>query len=163
MQSLPELRTRRLHLRPLGAGDDGAVVAGLSDLAVAEWLADVPHPFQPRDAAELRQATPSVVAVVFDGALIGAVSVGAHFGFWIARTHWGQGFGTEAASASIALAMQGRARVDSCYFAGNSASARILTRLGFTITGRGRSYCRALDRMRPSVSVARATTEGVVS
>ena len=149
--------TSRLCLRPFTGADRAALSTGLNDLAVSQWLPRVPYPFTQADLSVMQSEVPSnwpdLMVIAKDKAAIGAVTTHPHFGFWIARPHWGNGYAREAAKAALNVALQRSDTVHSGYFAGNSASARILHGLGFTIMSRGRAHCLALGRDLPDVSL----------
>lgn len=153
--------TSRLCLRPFTGADRAALTEGLNDLAVSQWLARVPYPFSQADLSVMQSEVPSswpdLMVIAKDTTVIGAVTTHPHFGFWIARRHWGNGYGREAASAALEFALERDSTVHSGYFAGNSASARILHGLGFMITSRGRTHCRALGRDLPDVTLICST------
>ena len=73
--------------------------------------------------------------------LIGSAGLSQHgedveLGYWIARSHWGQGFATEAARAVLQLARAlGHRRIVAGHFVDNPASGRVLTKAGFRRTG----------------------------
>ena len=63
-------------------------------------------------------------------------------GFTIARTHWGQGYGTEAAKAVIAFGLDKMQlhRIEAVCLPENLASARALTKAGMRHEGRLHNY-----------------------
>jgi len=144
-----QVKTARLVLRPPVAADVDALVTQLGDLAVARWLAPVPHPYDAAQAARfvarVRDEGLPVLAIDAGAGLIGLVETGPRLGYWLGRAHWGRGFGHEAARAARdhAFAVMGEAEMRSGYFLGNAASARILARLGFRPTEVTRETCRA--------------------
>lgn len=167
---VPTLVTARLRLRRLTV-DDAAAMAGLlgDDHAAIQMTSHVPDPCTVAGARawlELRTGPDGVpFAIERDGAMIG--SIGLHLdppragmGYWLGRAHWGQGLATEAAAAVLAFAASlGIRAVDADTYAGNAASARVLTKLGFTYVDtidelqEVRGGLRAIDRF-----VWRATT-----
>ena len=160
------ITTERLLLRPHRAEDGDAVVALLNNLDVTRWLAKVPHPFTHADLRIVNtdgsSRWPNLVAITWDGALIGGIS-GGHLGYWLGQDYWGQGFGYEAARAmrDYQFDVVGVDALVSGYFEGNTASQRILTKLGFVETDRNMLFNTALDRKAPNVDMelARATWE----
>jgi RimJ/RimL family protein N-acetyltransferase len=138
--------TERLLLRPGWAEDAPATAAEINDATVARNLLRVPHPYSVKDAAaffaERRPPTrPEFVICRRDtGRIVGGIGLHGdlpELGYWIGRDHRGHGFATEAARAVVAIAddslrlpllMSGHA-LD------NPASARVLTKLGFSPTG----------------------------
>ncbi|KMW57586.1 50S ribosomal protein acetyltransferase [Candidatus Rhodobacter oscarellae] len=129
--------TERLLLRPFRAADGPRVVELLNDFAVSKWLAKVPHPFGHADLRLVDEdgsdRWPELVAITLDGAVVGGISAGEHFGYWIGRDYWGQGIATEATAAMLTYVFneEGRDEITSGCFTGNGASAHILNRLGF--------------------------------
>lgn len=146
------IKTQRLILRPFVAGDGPAVVRHLNDFEISKWLSVVPHPFTDADLrilnADGTSRWPDLMAIEHAGDIIGAVSAGDHFGFWIGRAHWGQGFASEAAGAALRYKFEllGAPEVQSGVFEGNAASLRVLEKLGFEETGRAPWRCAARDR-----------------
>jgi RimJ/RimL family protein N-acetyltransferase len=86
------------------------------------------------------------LAVVADGRPIGIQDItGRDFGVrrtvttasWLGKPHQGRGFGTEMRAATLALAFDGLGAevAESGYFEGNSASARVSDKLGYSPNG----------------------------
>lgn len=153
---MERLESKRLKLRPVLDGDREAVIAGVGDLAVSQWLAVVPHPYTQDDfdyfLSEI--ATPGEVFAVEDAnGFCGVVDVGdGILGYWFSPATHGQGYATEA--ARLALAARFSVSENPCvsgYFEGNDRSANVLTKLGFVQTGKNEISCRALGQIRPHV------------
>lgn len=144
------ITTKRLRLRPLVAADSDAVVEILNDLEVSRWLVPIPHPFTHADLrivnADGSNRWPELAAIVMDGTLIGGIGMGPRLGYYLSPHAWGKGLGREAAGAAVdhTFAETETNEIQSGYFEGNCASARILTGLGFRETGRSLAYCTAL-------------------
>ncbi len=145
------LRTQRLLLRPLEAGDTDAVHAYQSRADVCRYI-----PYEPRTREQVAQwigsdrvrtvvDTPGqawllAVIVAASGVLVGDVMLqwtsrehgSGELGYVFDPSHHGSGYATEAAGALLRLGFEGLdlhrivARVD----AGNGASAAVLRRLG---------------------------------
>ena len=143
-------RTERLLLRPGWAEDAPALAQAIADEAVVRNLATAPWPYGLADAeaflaAPRDPALPSfLITERTDGAprLVGACGLGrrpsgaVELGYWIARPHWGHGFATEAGVALIAIARTLKlSRLEASHFVDNSASGRVLDKLGFIATG----------------------------
>ena len=143
------IRSERLFLRPGWPEDWAELLALIDDEAVVRNLARAPWPYRPDDArafASLPQAgrLPHFF-VTLPGAhgtrLIGCVGLAEldgdiELGFWIARTHWGRGYATEAVRALLAVARTlGHERLIASHFTDNPACARVLDKVGFTPTG----------------------------
>lgn len=143
-------------LRPAAPGDEAALVAGLGDREVQRWLETVPHPYTEENAREwiARSARERDAGFMQDfaitladgGALVGGIAFTpsrveptAEIGYWIARPHWGKGYGGEALARVVRHATEEcaprferlRARVDR----DNTASRRMLARAGFVEQG----------------------------
>jgi RimJ/RimL family protein N-acetyltransferase len=164
MMRLPDhLRTARLSLRPIEARDEAAVLAGLNDLSVAGWLGRVPHPYGRDDFLFFLNsfARPGETFVVEDGdGFAGIVTSNDELGYWFLPRAQGLGYATETGRAVLSSWFAaGGGDVVSGYFEGNSASARVLEKLGFVETGRDDILCQPLRKMRPHVSL-RLTAEG---
>ncbi|MGE0698456.1 MAG: GNAT family N-acetyltransferase [Hyphomicrobiaceae bacterium] len=151
--SLPIIETERLILRPLRAGDEPDFLALACDWDVARMTSDIPHPLLPSHAKAWLDPNGSDVrfAIEVYGRMIGSVgyfrrrSGAAELGFWLGRSHWGAGLGTEAATAVVrhGFCADGHASFSSAHFVDNPASARVLAKLGFEPAGRGRMWCSA--------------------
>jgi len=150
MTPSPALRTARLRLRPLVPLDAEPMRSAIDDIAVAEWLSVVPHPYTLDDALSfigLVADGHETVWVIDDGALAGIVGLGAEFGFWLARSRWGRGYATEAGRAVMRWHFGDGPGDDvvAGHFLENTASARVLEKLGFLPTGLRTVHCRARD------------------
>jgi len=140
------LETKRLLLRPFGAGDVGDCLEYRNDAEFARYLPHVPQPFTLLDAeAFVRQNMTEpfeqspTFAIVLEGKVIGTVNLeidagsgSAMLGYAIGRSHWGRGLAPEAAGAVLSWAF-GALRLDRVWAsisAGNVRSQRVLTKLG---------------------------------
>ena len=146
-------RTERLLLRPPFAEDAAEIAATIGDEAIVRNLASAPWPYRPEDAQRFiggdgdgageylpnwvmlqrRCSAPRIVGGIGiarrnDGTL--------ELGYWVARSHWGLGYATEAGRQILrtARAMQ-LPRLTSGHFADNPASGAVLRKLGFHPTG----------------------------
>lgn len=153
------ITTERLVIRPFEVADEDVVMAGLNDFEIAKWLAPVPYPFTRND---LRLANddgtsrwPSLGAICHKGEMIGTISGGQDFGYWLLRAFWGRGFATEAGEAVLGCTFRETDidEVRSGYFSGNDASAKVLKKLGFTRTGEGMHHCRSQGKDLPHVDL----------
>ena len=140
------IATERLLLRPVVESDRAAIAAALGDFEVSKWLARVPHPFGLEDVIIDTDGFPGMSAIDLGGEMIGAVRCTEdHLGYWLARDHWGQGYGPEAVEAAVTQLMdvRGGQEIRSGVFDGNRASLRLLERLGFAPTGCSAVFCAA--------------------
>jgi len=150
------LLTPRLVLRPGAPGDEAALVEGLGDIEVQRWLETVPHPYTPQHArdwiaraARERDAgfmQDFAITIADGGAVIGGIAFtpsrvepAAELGYWMARAHWGKGYGGEALARVVRYATEECAprftRLSARVAPDNIASRRMLERLGFVESG----------------------------
>ena len=143
-------RTPRLLLRPGFPEDAPALAAAIGDEQIVRHLATAPWPYRMRDATAFLAAPRDPVLpslLIFERTeaapnLVGACGLGRRpsgaieLGYWIARSHWGRGFATEAGSALIDIARAlGFAALEGSHFLDNPASGRVLEKLGFAPRG----------------------------
>ena len=160
-----ELRTSRLLLRSIERGDLSAIVRLAGAREIAATTANIPHPYDEYNAQnflahseeEFRAGRSAIFAVTisasgeFCGA-IGLVITPAHeraeLGYWIGVPYWGQGFATEAASAAIAFGFETLRlnRIHASHFAGNTASQRVLEKIGMRHEGPSRQHIKKWNR-----------------
>jgi ribosomal-protein-alanine N-acetyltransferase len=167
----PELATNRLVLRELRIADAAAVAAGAGDQRVAQYLIEVPSPYPIALARRWvihriewwdlgRGVTLAVTLPGKPDMLLGTVSLRrymrdrrAELGYWLARPAWGHGFATEAAQAVLDFGFRelGLARVYAQVLAGNSASLRVLDKLGMMNEGKKRQHVAKASRLHDVV------------
>ncbi|MFI6470200.1 GNAT family N-acetyltransferase [Streptomyces sp. NPDC050516] len=143
----PTLRTERLLLEPYVPEDEEGFVALFQDARVSQWMGDG----RATEAADRAlfgriftkvhaQQLFDVWAVRRDGLLIGHAEikptdvVGGHeIIYALAPTAWGSGLGTELAEALVAYGFGplGLAEVHATVAAPNTASLKLLARIGF--------------------------------
>ena len=162
------IRTQRLFLRPTFPEDWREVLAGIGEEAIVRNLARAPWPYREEDARQFcasafAPAAPSLLVTVPGPAgapVIGGCGYGPRddsdeleLGYWIARSHWGRGFATEAARAVCGLARAvGIGRLGAGHFADNPASGRVLRKVGFRpIDAMRERYSRGRDGNSPCV------------
>ncbi|MEP1231493.1 MAG: GNAT family N-acetyltransferase [Litorimonas sp.] len=152
------LTTDRLTLRRVTLDDIAALSNLAGDYEIARMTGSFPHPFPPLSAEfrlmylkqQWRRDLAFPYAITLDGKdLIGMADLfrkttSDHFelGYWVGRPFWGQGYATEAASALIQHAQRtvGITYIKAGVFTDNPASLRVLTKLGFTLTGLDEAY-----------------------
>ncbi|MCW5720817.1 MAG: GNAT family N-acetyltransferase [Devosia sp.] len=151
---MTELVTDRLLLRAPRADDAPCYALGVGEYAVARWLTPLPWPYTLTMAADwLRQAPPPAPGKALfivdhpQKGLIGGVSLLGELGFWIARPHWGRGYGLEAARAVIDwhFAQSEDDAILSSAHHDNHASLQLKARLGFRPVGREFRFSQALQ------------------
>jgi len=160
---LPSITTERLHLRPIQAGDAEALFVIKSDLEVTRRYGQEPHGSLDETRAWIGRLETSAAR---RDALFWCLTLGgcdraigsctlwnfdpsfhcAELGYELHRAYWGGGLMTEAASAVVAYGFTELAlhRIEACPLADNSASRRLLLKLGFTCEGnlRQRAFFR---------------------
>jgi RimJ/RimL family protein N-acetyltransferase len=156
----PTLRTDRLSLRPFSEADADALFALQSDAFVLRYW-DAP-PWRDRARADrfiatcremADEGTGARVAIdrLSDGAFLGWCSLSrwnpdhrsAALGYCLAASAWGHGYATEAARALLRWAFEALDlnRVQAETDTRNTASARVLGKLGFVREGTLREDC----------------------
>ena len=151
------LTTERLTLRPLDDADLDAIVVAASDPGTQQWL-PLPRPYR-REHAEgfVQQIAPAaqesgaglIRAIEFEGELAGVIDFKGtdwsdrvtEIGYWTAPAHRGRGVMPEAvtAMAHYALTEMNLERVVLRMATGNTASARVAEKAGFTREGTARN------------------------
>jgi ribosomal-protein-alanine N-acetyltransferase len=165
MTAPQELRTARLILRPFEREDVPAIVRLAGANEIAATTLNIPHPYAEDEARSfLGKANEDFLAgrsVVFaisispTRELCGAVGLHiadahrhAELGYWIGVPFWGRGFATEAATAAVAFGFVtlGLHRIYAHHFAGNTASQRVLEKIGMRQEGRSRQHIQKWGR-----------------
>jgi|SRR5580704_10760925 ribosomal-protein-alanine N-acetyltransferase len=165
MTAPQELRTARLLLRSLQGEDVPALVRLAGAKEIAATTLNIPHPYTENDArtflakaGEEFGAGNSVVyaiSIAPSRELCGAAGLNiaemhrrAELGYWIGVPFWRMGFATEAASAVLAFGFQNLRlhRIHAHHFSGNTASQRVLEKIGMRHEGRSRGHIRKWDR-----------------
>jgi RimJ/RimL family protein N-acetyltransferase len=152
----------RCRLRPYRHADAQRLAQIAGAFEVARWMtAGFPHPYT-LDAARSWVAKAAVevparnFAIEVDGQLAGGAGIEPHtgeltgvaeFGYWLGRAYWGRGIASEAARllAAHAFAECALRRLEAQVFAPNTASARVLEKVGFTREAVYRSRLRERD------------------
>ncbi len=165
--------TQRLLLRPAWPEDADALFAGIGERAVVCNLARAPWPYTLKDARDFlaRPAPDNLPRFVITmpgehgSNLVGMVGLNCHerceegcveIGYWIARSHWGQGIATEAVRGVLEVARSlGIERIEAGHFTDNPASGRVLCKVGFKPTGeRKAQFSLARGGKAPSLRYA---------
>jgi RimJ/RimL family protein N-acetyltransferase len=145
-------RTERLLLRPAWEEDAEAVFPAIADERIVRNLATAPWPYLPEHAsgwvaAERPAHRPACLIFLRAGeapALVGGIGIhdtpqgDVELGYWIARSHWGRGYASEAGEAVVRFARTALRlpRLVAGHFLDNPASGSVLRKLGFQPTGR---------------------------
>ena len=172
-------RTPRLLLRPGFPEDAPALAVAIADEAIARNLANVPWPYRMRDAEAFLASPRDPILPSFlifertsaEPQLVGACGLGrrpsgaVEMGYWIATGHWGRGLATEACTALVDIARTvGLAALEGSHFLDNSASARVLEKLGFEPRGliAPRMSCARGQEVAARLMQLRLATDAVV-
>ena len=147
------IRSERLFLRPGWPEDWEELLTAINDQGVVRNLARAPWPYTMEHAMEFAARQQDRMLPHFfitlptcEGArLIGSIGLGRtcgnggddiELGYWIARSHWGHGYASEAARGVLRLAEAlGHRRIISRHFADNPAAGAVLAKAGFAPTG----------------------------
>jgi ribosomal-protein-alanine N-acetyltransferase len=160
-----ELRTARLLLRLHKHEDIPALVRLAGAREVAATTLGIPHPYIDEDArkflaksADDFRAGRSVsfaICKLPGGELCGGAGLDisethhrAELGYWIGVPFWRRGYATEAARAVVefGFANLGLHRIHAHYFAENTASGRVLEKIGMLREGRLRNHFQKWNR-----------------
>lgn len=143
------MTTERLTLRPFQRSDAERLAKLVNDIEIARWIGPMPHPYTLAMAHEYLDTTledEGTFALEQDGTLVGAVGVGKILGFWLARSHWGQGLMTEACTCLIThYFVSDNISLVSGYHDGNDQSRRVHEKLGFRSNGTSYVFSQALQ------------------
>ena len=153
-----EIRTDRLVLRQLTMKDAPTISRLVSDYAISRMTCSFPHPMPLLSAefrimylwAQRRRSLAYPYAITIDGGeLMGMADVfrsspdaALQIGYWVGKPYWGMGYACEAASAIIheAHVQLGANNLIAGAFSDNTASLRVLQKLGFKPTGETQMY-----------------------
>src|ERR1041384_40120 len=165
------IRTARLVLRPLRAGDDARIFALFANWNVVRFLSSPPWPYAAEDARAFVQSrldgdTDDIGGVITrEGALVGMADVigkpasvaqrerAYSLGYWLGEPCWSQGYMTEAARALLThvFASIPDDTIYSGAFSENAASLRIQDKLGFTRDGEATFFANPHGKDMPHV------------
>ncbi|MCU0521933.1 MAG: GNAT family N-acetyltransferase [Anaerolineae bacterium] len=170
LPAFPTLETERLVLREIRLSDAGDIFAFAGDPEVQKWnggpvedIATLRKDMEenPRDAAGAWKTLQWGITLRPDDTVIGGVSLHnwdkrhnrAEVGYTIAKAYWRQGIGTEAVRAVVRFAFEELHlhRVEAFPTMDNTASVRLLEKLGFTREGTARDVLLLDDGLYHSV------------
>lgn len=161
MNIIPTIVTERLVLRPFTLGDAPTVQSLAGSREIADTTLNIPHPY-PDGAAEkwitahqdIYETTGSIswaITMNDSGEIIGCISLvvdrkyeRAELGYWIAKSHWGQGYCTEAAKAVLSYGFRqiNLNRVYAFYLSRNPASGKVMQKIGMRKEGEMRQHIK---------------------
>ncbi|GBR45585.1 GNAT family N-acetyltransferase [Acetobacter pomorum] len=167
-----ELEAPPYRLRPLCAQDAPALHHLVNDWEVVRMLSRLPFPY-PRELADSWIASTQQIqqkgegyhfAILDkDGTFMGCIGLGLQttgpsarigmLGYWIGRPYWGKGIATCAAAriTSWALAHLDISSIRANVAADNSASARVLERIGFQKIATGKQVFASRGSEQPTL------------
>jgi RimJ/RimL family protein N-acetyltransferase len=142
------LETERLTLRRPTLADVKAIAGLANDRRIAENTRRLPHPYSQDHAVEFVRAMSNArgdAAFLIENnhTPIGIAGISwrepdlPELGYWLGVEHWGQGFGTEAARATIDFCFEETGAEHLCAGArvANPASRNVLEKCGFQWIG----------------------------
>lgn len=175
MITLPELKTRRLVLRPLEARDASAIAdLGGRDFEIVRWLTGASWPYVEGEAEDFVRKligtdpmeTEAAFVVTLGGVFIGVVAIEAPgdlkdlpdlptLGYWIGRAFQGHGYAGEAVEAVLTWAFEayGTQAIAARAFEDNTRSRALLRKMGFKPYSLTERFAKALDRRVSNVVV----------
>jgi RimJ/RimL family protein N-acetyltransferase len=143
----PVLESARLRLRPGVAADAEALHPAFADHELMRWWSNAPHASIEQTRADLAQQAPEwrrwIITMKDDDTAIGFVATGekrqgnvSEIGYLLRREYWGTGIAAEAVTRLIdQLFAEGQRRLFADTDPDNTASRRLLERLGFRLEG----------------------------
>jgi [ribosomal protein S5]-alanine N-acetyltransferase len=161
MTTPPILETTRLRLRPYCDADIAELVPLIGTREVAATTLRIPHPYSAQDArdfvARIHDSDEVRLAITLrsDGRLCGGIGLRlepehqrAELGYWIGLPYWGKGYATEAALAMLRHGFETLKlhRIFASHFTHNSASGRVLGKLGMRYEGCQPEHIRKWDQ-----------------
>lgn len=157
----PVLETTRLKLRPYCEADIAEMLPLIGTREVAAATLHIPHPYTEQDAkaffTTLQNADKLSMAITLrsDGRQIGGIGLRidephqhAELGYWLGVPYWGKGYATEAAREVLRYGFADLRlhRIFASHFRANTASGRVLMKLGMRHEGGQREHFRKWDR-----------------
>jgi ribosomal-protein-alanine N-acetyltransferase len=165
MNAPGELRTARLLLRFHKQEDIPALVQLAGAREVAATALGIPHPYIDEDARKFLakseddfragRSVSFAICKLPGGELCGGAGLDisethhrAGLGYWIGVPYWSRGYATEAARVVVefGFAKLGLHRIHAHYFAENTASGRVLEKIGMRPEGRLRNHFQKWNR-----------------
>ena len=153
------LQTERLTLRLHAPSDIPALMPLIGAREVAATTLRIPHPYSESDALDFMAGTKEEllngsglrlgIVVRETDTLCGGVGLRiepdhrrAELGYWIGVPFWGKGYATEAASAMVKYGFETLRlrRIFASHIVSNSASAKVLRKIGMHHEGRQRGH-----------------------
>jgi len=159
MNDLSTLTTDRLTLDRFTDADVPRLVELCSDWKIAQTTLNIPHPYSQQHARDwlIYDAERVAAGLAYSYAirlsdtreLIGNVRINpderhqrAEIGYWVGVPYWGKGYCTEAGREVIRFGFEevGLNAITCGYFVGNTASQRVMQKLGIPFEGVRRQH-----------------------
>jgi RimJ/RimL family protein N-acetyltransferase len=174
MKEQPVIELERIILRPFSLSDAKEVQSLAGDEAVDRTTLNIPHPYLDGMAeswigthkSDFENCKGAVFAIVLKGnkklcGAIGLSSVDMHYeraelGYWIGLPYWGHGYCTEAAKEVVRFGFEDLKlnRIYALYFSGNTASGRVMQKIGMQKEGCLRQHVKKYDKFMDIVCYA---------
>lgn len=156
------VQTARLTLRRPAGSDIGRLLQLAGDFEVARMLERMPHPYTRSDGetwlAGIGRDPGSADFAIDDGSgLIGGLSLRGLdetpvIGYWLGRPYWGRGYMSEAVAAALGWLFDNHSTsaVEASVMTENTASLKVLAKLGFADAGATDCVSAACNESRPA-------------
>ena len=146
-----EIETERLTLKQLGIADKEQLIDLIGDFRVSKTVSNVPHPYTDEDAEYWLNSvnTSEFKLNIFrNSVLIGGIGLTpedddyCELGYWLGFEYWGKGYATEACNALLNYAKTNTSynKFKANVYKGNTASSKVLEKVGFRIIGEGKVF-----------------------
>jgi ribosomal-protein-alanine N-acetyltransferase len=161
----PSLKTERLILRPFEMSDAPRVKLLAGDKEIADTTLNIPHPYEDgmaeqwigthKEKFEKGELANFAVILKDPDQLIGAIGLvinkrfnRAELGYWIAKDHWNQGYGSEAAARILEYGFMERKfnKIFASHLTRNPSSGRIMKKIGMKKEGEFREHVIKWDK-----------------
>ena len=149
-----KLETQRLLLNSFKKEDVSKVVKLAGDFDVYDMTLNIPHPYTLDDATDwisghqvqFEEQSNLIYAIrsKMDNLLLGCINLSINkkhesgeFGYWIGKTHWGNGYCSEAVSKLIDVGFRnlGLNKIHASHISRNPASGRVMIKNGMQHEG----------------------------
>jgi len=164
MPTRPTLQTDRLLLRPFSLDDSARVQELAGEKEIAATTLNIPYPYEDGMAeawiethAETFEKGESIIfAIVLkqENMLIGAIGLTINpthnrgeLGYWIGKTHWNNGYATEAGLTVLEHGFVQRKlnRITASHLSRNPASGKVMQKLKMTHEASFRKHVKKWD------------------